>query len=62
MFAGLIFENMARQRQQREERHAFLSGGEGAAYYQWKVGSWLRLWLWLLALHGPALLCIVLLY
>ena len=53
---------MARQRQQREGRHAFLSGGEGAAYYQWKVGSWLRLWLWLLALHGPALHCIVLLY
>lgn len=35
--AGIVFENMARQRQQKEGRWAFLSGGEGAAYYRWKV-------------------------
>lgn len=28
---------MARQRQQKEGRWAFLSGGKGAAYYRWKV-------------------------
>ncbi len=37
MLSGVIFENMARQRQQKEGRWAFLSGGEGAAYYRWKV-------------------------
>ena len=29
---------MARQRQQKEARWSFLSGGEGAPYYRWKVG------------------------
>ncbi|KAL4855768.1 G patch domain-containing protein [Chlorella vulgaris] len=36
---GLIFENMARQRQEKEGRHAFLSGGLGADYYRWRVHS-----------------------
>ncbi|PSC68980.1 TATA-box binding -interacting TOUGH isoform B [Micractinium conductrix] len=36
---GVVFENMARQRQQKEARWSFLSGGEGAPYYRWKVHS-----------------------
>lgn len=36
---GVIFENMARQKQQKEERWSFLSGGPGADYYRWKVHS-----------------------
>lgn len=30
---------MARQKQQKEGRWSFLSGGPGADYYRWKVGS-----------------------
>lgn len=33
---------MARQRQQKEGRWAFLSGGQGADYYRWKVGGMRR--------------------
>ncbi|KAI7838498.1 hypothetical protein COHA_007760 [Chlorella ohadii] len=36
---GVIFENMARQKQQKEGRWSFLSGGLGADYYRWKVHS-----------------------
>ncbi|PRW45437.1 G patch domain-containing TGH-like isoform X1 [Chlorella sorokiniana] len=36
---GVIFENMARQKQQKEGRWSFLSGGPGADYYRWKVHS-----------------------
>lgn len=36
--AGVIFENMARQKQQKEGRWSFLSVGPGADYYRWKVG------------------------
>ena len=39
--AGVIFENMARQKQQKEGRWSFLSGGPGADYYRWKVGRYL---------------------
>ncbi len=34
---GVVFEDMARQRQLRGGQYAFLSGGEGADYYAWKL-------------------------